>query len=348
MATIQEVEEQIRRARERLQQEKERISHYRTELSKAEEQKRKAKEKLPKPTARTLRLKGGLFEGLEGRKRRRIIEKMKETLSADIKKIGSLKEELKKEEQEKLIPFEKQIEQEEARLQKAKAERARIERYNQAVRAINKLIARNRWDIIGLISIFGNEIERKLAKEVMEEKRLLREQRIREMQKPELGVETTFVNPKTGLGYSMLPEEAKKLGYVSLSEYKLKQTKLASPKIFLEHLKVPREISRTVLLKDFKPIRKIDFGRSSFKDIDIGAPFRTTGSPIRITGLTSMKSRGYYPYPKLKQKPIPKPKIVKPEEEPSLLKKPKEGIDFLFGKKKKKSKKKKKKSASWI
>jgi len=143
-----------------------------------------------------LRLKGGLFEGLEGRKRRRIIEKMKETLSADIKKIGSLKEELKKEEQEKLIPFEKQIEQEEAKLQKAKAERARIERYNQAVRAINKLIARDRWDIIGLISIFGNEIERKLAKEVMEEKRLLREQRIREMQKPELGVETTFVNPK--------------------------------------------------------------------------------------------------------------------------------------------------------
>jgi hypothetical protein len=334
--TVKEVESQIQQARQSLQQERENIAERRKELIKAEKQRKEAKEKLPTPTARTLR--SGLFAGLEGRKRRRQVEKVKKDISTDVKKIGLLKGELTKREKEELKPFEQQIEQKEKEVEEYKKAKSAYEKKITDYE-IGRKFARKGVFPFGANKIVmeGYRDEKESLRGIEEFKKSLAQPKgIKESEIKQWG---SYIDPSTGLGFCALPEDAKKEGWIPEAEYKLKKAIFSQPKF---DFKQPRDLSRTDFIKEFAaPMKNVKLDKPKFD-----SQFRTTGSPIRMTKLTSFKSRGYIP--------VKKPEIVKPKKiiKPSLFKKDKKisiketkfDDDLFFGKK---SKKKSKKRSIW-
>jgi len=139
---------------------------------------------------------------------------------------------------------------------------------------------------------------------------------------------------------SRLPTPAERLVFGNKKTFKIEPQKKSIPSFTSS-----RDLPRTDFVKDFKPMKSIDLTKTVFRPSDtFKIPvFRTTGSPIRITKLTSPKSRGY-----ISSIPIRKSiktKISYPTKIKSKPKKIKKSIfdsdkDFLF--KKKKSNKKNK------
>jgi hypothetical protein len=334
--TVKEVESQIQQARQTLQKERKDIIEQKKELSKAEQQRKEARKKLPTPTARTLR--SGLFAGLEGRKRRRQVEKVKKGISTDIKKIGLFKEGLTKKEEEVLKPYEQQIEQKEKEVEEYKKAKSAYEKKIADYELGRKLaykgvfpFGENKTVLEGYRDAKGS------LRSIKEFKKSLAQPK--EMKEPEIKQWGSYIDPKTKLGYSTTPDVAKEKGWIPEAEYKFKKIIFSQPKF---DFKQPRDLSRTDFIKKFAaPMSNIKLDKPKFD-----SQFRTTGSPIRMTKLTSFKSRGYIP--------VKKPEIVKPKKiiKPSLFKKDKKisiketkfDDDLFFGKK---SKKKSKKRSIW-
>jgi len=88
---------------------------------------------------------------------------------------------------------------------------------------------------------------------------------------------------------SRLPTPAERLVFGNKKTFEIELPKKSIPS-FTSF----RDLPRTDFVKDFKPMRSIDLTKTVFRPSDtFGIPaFRTTGSPIRITKLTSPKSRG--------------------------------------------------------
>jgi len=113
MATIEEIRSQISQAKESLEQTRQRareqqtlIEQRRQESLQAETKIREQEKKLPLPTQS--RLRSGLYAGLEGRKRRQIISKVRKGLGQRKKDISLFKESLAKKEGE-LAKYETEV-----------------------------------------------------------------------------------------------------------------------------------------------------------------------------------------------------------------------------------------------
>jgi len=139
---------------------------------------------------------------------------------------------------------------------------------------------------------------------------------------------------------SRLPTPAERLVFGNKKTFEIELPKKSIPS-FTSF----RNLPRTDFVKDFKPMKSIDLTKTVFRPSGaFGIPaFRTTGSPIRITKLTSPKSRGHLPYPSSKESI--KTRVSYQTKIKSKPKKIKKSIfdsdeDFLF--KKKKSNKKNK------
>jgi len=185
MVSLEKAKQQLQEAKEKIALTEKEIKERREEAQKKKKELLQVKEKLPKPTQR--RLREGIFSGLMGRLRRKQVEKQKKSILERLGLVGSLQKELSKYEKEVLTPYKQEVAEFESQVKKVEQERARIERYNRAVKMINELIIEGRWGIITTISFWGDDLERKLAREALEAKKQLEEQQIRETIK---GIET--------------------------------------------------------------------------------------------------------------------------------------------------------------
>jgi hypothetical protein len=354
MVSISEARQQIQQTEQQIQEQRGLIGQKREEAGKVETKIGEQKKKLPLPTQS--RLRSGLYAGLEGRKRRQIISQAKKYLSGQEKEVGEFKKGLTEAEKEislfetgQLTPFKQQVAQ-------AEAEQAKINEYNRAVKTINKLIARDDWFIIAMEVRYGSGAMRKLAKEAIEMKKLARKAELKEQEVKQtisqsvptstfsLGVKPIYTNGKlVGIDDPIqkmcrLPTPAEELMYGQ------KVTPISSAKssLFIS----TRDLPRTIKLKEVPTMGDINIFGTSIEVSELRDTMRTTGSPIRVTKLTGLKSRGYIPDRR------PKPRItIKPKQivkTPSFFKKDKKvstkkskfDDDFFFGKKIKKKFKK--------
>jgi chemotaxis protein histidine kinase CheA len=236
------------------------------------------------------------------------------------------------------------------------AEAKRISEYNSAVKVLKKLIVRGDWYIIVMKARYGSGAMRKLAKEAIEMKKLARKAELKEQEVKQtisqsvptstfsLGVKPIYTNGKlVGIDDPIqkmcrLPTPAEELMYGQ------KVTPISSAKssLFIS----TRDLPRTIKLKEVPTMGDINIFGTSIEVSELRDTMRTTGSPIRVTKLTGLKSRGYIPDRR------PKPRItIKPKQivkTPSFFKKDKKvstkkskfDDDFFFGKKIKKKFKK--------
>jgi len=361
MATIQEAKQQIAQERARIEQTRERAEQARKEIIKEEK-------KLPKATQE--RLRSGLYTGIEGRKRRRAVSEAKEEVERRKRDIELFTKGLKEREKKVLTPFEQKIKQAE-RAQGAYATlRRSIEKsYEDGYgsgrysRQAQEAFSRAGLDPNKAEKIYRDAI-RELGKKTgallsqLQRKQLKMQPEISEVSKSGYSVPTIF-NPKTGeLGAPLMTfeERAKQTGgFVSTSDphvvheinipkgdisrsTKSISTQLPSSKI---NFSVPRNLSLTQTRRDFASLKSFDISQPSKEIKKISETnFRTTGSPMRITKATSLKSRGHLtkPISKIrdyakKSKSAKEPKIELPKTPKSTKKKGKKGKDedFLLG-----------------
>jgi len=331
MVSIQEAKQQIENQRKLIAQRK----------IEAEEAKRKLEEqkkRLPKPTQKSLR--GGMFDGLEGRKRRRVVEGAEEQLKVRKEQINLYKQGLEEYEREVLNPTEKQINEVE------KAQR-RAKQYNYAVRVYLGLTSGAR------LSNVPEDIKKEAKKYAEERERnalnvswnlniptvtnISNKQGISFDPLSSKGTyyagSGTYVSPEGyGMSVAEIPKGAKisfeKDPYLNSSYPQKSSSK--PPKI-----SQPRNLSLTELKKEWTPLKQ------TTKKINnlTSKPFLTAGSPKKFTPLNGSKpKRGYESIEASKKvktikangKSLETPKSKKDIFQPKSKKKSKEE-DFLLG-----------------
>lgn len=286
MTTVDEVRSQIAQARQTAQEQRQQVEERRTQVEEAEEQVLSEESKLPKPTARNLR--GGLFSGLEGRKRLQVVTGAKKELGARKGELDVFKKELGRFEKEEIEPFESQISQAEGQV-------LEYDRHTYAISLAKQVYFDNRSP-----TIFVGTGVKALAEDYLEEMQL---QGGSSNFMPSVGV------PKSTQPFSPLPVNIVNGQQVQFTPDPSQYVKVGSApggggifntkEVFstkMPSISPPRDLSRTIVLKDFSQLRTLDVPSINKKVSSIlSTPFRTTGSPIRMTKLSSLKSRGYIP-----------------------------------------------------
>jgi len=352
MTAIEDVKSQISQAKQRLEQtrqqaqeQKSLIGQRRQESLQAEAKIREQEKKLP--TMTQSRLRSGLYTGLEGRKRRQIISKIRKGLGQKQKEIGLFKgsliekeEGLAKYETDVLKPFETQIASKEAE----------ISAYETKTAALSR--ARDIYLSTSPYAIFSLEYESGLVKDyykqlVKTDYSILKSGIDTPItpkipsQAPFYGQSVPFdsLTPTPIYGssgelvgiddpiqkVSRLPTtfETSLYGKKNIPSFSLPQS--------LFSISPPKDLKRIDIIKEFGALRELSAGN---KLIIEEAQFRTTGSPMRMTKISSFKSRGYIPTPSIKTK-FKTPSLFRKEKSVSLPKKKKSkfGSTFSFGKK---------------
>lgn len=302
MVSVEEVRSQINSARKNAQEQREQVTLRRQEASSVESTIIEQEKKLPKKSQRLLR--SGLFAGLEGRKRRRVVEGAKKELSKGKEEVNQFRTELDKFEKEELEPFEKDI-------SKREAELGEFTKHQNAISIARRVASGEK----SVWSLQGNKLAQRYHQDIQ----------------ANIIVEAPggFIFDSSGKSIGSV-EEPKSVPGFPMD----KLPKINSPKLM--SLAPPRDLKRTDLSKDFSKIKSISLPRLKSNLSD--SSFKTTGSPLRITKLSSLKSRGYSPSTnKSKFLNPPKKKKLKPNLPNKRKKKSKPNFDFLGkGTKKKK------------
>lgn len=375
MTTISEARTQVQQAKQRAKEQRQQISEAREKAKRDKQTLTKQEKELPR--ANQQRLRQGLYAGLEGRKRRRAVSNIKEQLKGRKQLVSQFEKGLTEYEKKELAPFESQIKSKEAEIK-------RVEDYNQAVKSVQRAVDKDMvWAIAAYGSGLRQKLAKEYLKleSLQRENFLKQQQEAPEIQLSNVGIKGIALPENKG-ALGIIKDRAgnirsffKSIGpSIQQDNYgsglNVKDTRVftvgdvkkvtgdsatisggiiespkSPPPIRIDNLGSSRGLSR-LNLRDFNKLKNINTDTSSFKvgkDIK-GDSFLTTGSPIRRTKLTSLKSRGYQPYLKQKQSPI---KQKKPIKSKSLLpsKKDKDYDDIFFTNKK--SKKKGRKKSIW-
>lgn len=362
MTKAEDVRSQLQKKRQKLESTRKQIQEREKQAEKVRKQVEKEREKIPKPTQRKLR--SGLYSGLEGRKRRRIVEAQKKELKGKEQEIGLFKKGLTEFKEKELKPFEKRLEKEEEGFKEWEKQK---EAYDKALKIASISDPRAVFALSG-----------KLEKEYYRQIKSMSKEPQESVTVTEIAPEISSVDtdtitvekikegmpaPQFKVGDLLSAEnwrrgwEAEKLKRAGVSESDILKREGESfdlsggskniPSISFSMLS-PRGISRTDKLKDYNEWSSLDLKKVG-KDVRgvTNKPFRTTGSPIRFTQIGSLKSRGHLGdkprIQKIQSKSKPKRKL-----DPSIMgftapKKTKEvkiKSNFLFGNSKEKKKKK--------
>jgi hypothetical protein len=329
MATTQEIRQQIETAKQSAQEQRELVQQKRQEAKKAEEFYSKEEKKIPRPTVRLLRQ--GMFAGLEGRKRLQLVKKAEKEIGSRKKEIGVFKEGLTKYEKEKIEPLEAEIGRSEAELKAYEKEQASIKLAEKVAAGgsvflmMDDPVARKYYRLIHQ----GKKVEQQVYGGRTEELSL-GAPKVSGFFYPKgtYDIKTGTYTSPSGVKQSMALDIAKSKGASILL--------IPSPSLIIPNLVPPRDLPRTDIVRDYQLLGSVQTPTTSPFDFS----FRTTGSPIRVTKITSPKSRGYIP--SIRKQVTQKPKVYSPIKK-SEPKKKKKGIfdsdeDFLFKKKSKKRK----------
>jgi hypothetical protein len=266
--SLEEAKQQITRAELQAQEQRQLLQERRGEAEKRREEIIQQEKKIPIPSQRLLRQ--GMFSGLEGRKRRQVVGKIKEQIGKQKEEIGIFKEELTKFEEKELKPFEKSISE-------RKGEVREYELDMEATELAREVYLGSKTK--GMLNPRAKKIYDKMVK--LGGKTPKSEIQISNVPIEQWG---SYIDPKTGLGYSTTPEVAKTSGWVSERDYKLSKIFTPPKSIFLSP---PKNLGRTELKKDFSPVANIKFKDTSSL---LDRKFLTTGSPIRKTPLFGSKT----------------------------------------------------------
>ena len=329
MANLQEIRGQIEQDKQRAKQQRQEITQRKKEARQAEKQIQSEREKLPAFSQE--RLRQGLYSGLEGRKRRREISKAREFLGQKEKGVKQFQEDVSKFEKKQLLPFEQNI-------QEREKEATRIEKEQRAIKTAGDVIA-------GLTASFAlrDPLVRKYY-EMMEAGQTPTVKKEVSPSKESKGDPRPVVEGKR-VGFSPDPKQFTQIGSTpgggGIWE---RRDKIRGVQSF--SFPTPRtSITRTQKLKDFNQLSTIDPKKitESVSSV-LNRNFRTTGSPLRMTKITSPKSKGYTPEP-VNMMAL---KTRTQTKQPSIIQTKSPGID-IFGKKPRtsKTKKKKKKVDIW-
>jgi len=369
MTTTEEIRRQIEENKQFVQEQRELVEQKRQEVKKAETFYSEQEKKIPKPTARLLR--SGMFAGLEGRKRLRLVESAKKEIGKRKGEVGVFKEGLTKYEKEQLEPFEAEIEQEGKKASAYELLNKLIsEGYGGTPKSSDIEKIKTSFSSAGLDPKEGEKIYTEELKHILWSYEEARDRQISGGKTEELSSEapraSEFFYPKQIGAIILKPSEQKYVKGLTEKGHNVfvvseEQMKKPISSIFpLSNIKkdilsfekrkssfpsfsAPRGLSRTEIVKDWKPLSS--FGTQTTSPFDTS--FRTTGSPVRVTKLTSSKSRGYIPTTikqQTKQTKKSSP-IFKIKTKPKKIKKSifDSDEDFLFGRLKKNKKKKYKK-----
>ncbi len=359
MSEVEQVRQQIAQARtqvetakQQAQEQRQLVEQKRQEAQRVEESLREQEKKIPKPTARLLR--SGMFTGLEGRKRLRQVKMIEKGIGEKKGEVGLFKQEIEKT-AGNIKVFETEIGEKEEEIRKTEGEVRAYEKEQQAIKLAERAAGGSMGAFFSMDSL-----ARKYYRLIKQGEKVQavyggRTDEISIGTSPQLfGVKPIYSNRGEVVGVddpfqkmSRLPTPTEKLyfsggrtdgGSIGGSSGIITPSFSFSP---------PRDVPRTDVTKDWKPLASINFQQMSSSSSNLfNIPFRTTGSPMRVTKITSPKSRGYTPVRR-----IPKPKVpIRPIKiKTEKIKKKKRFLDkdedsFLFGKKSKKIGKKTRKS----
>lgn len=326
MVELEEAKQQIALAKQQAEAQRQQIEQRRQEAEETKQKLLKEERKIPVPSQQ--RLRSGLYAGLEGRRRRKIVGEVKEDIKRKKKEIGLFKTSLSKYEEEDIKPFESQIAQREAE----------VKEYEKHQKAFD--IARDVYlgetNPFVLVYHEDKELIQKYYGQFKagEKAQILAEQPKEVGEMKEVGL-TAWYDPSTKITHyvSTASPPSHWSPFCPSSTIPSQKPKISLP---FTHFSPPRDLSRTNIVKDFKPLKKVGVESTT----SLFRPFQTTGSPIKRTSLLSQKPLR----PPTPSKPIYKPKTKVPKTKKTSLFgfKGKDENDFFFGRKKKKKKLKKK------
>ncbi len=358
MATLEEAKQSVKRGKDILQSQRQQVQERREQAQKSKEQIIKEKEKLPKKSQS--RLRGGLYSGLEGRKRRRIISQAKERLESGEKDVQRVEKGLTQFEKEQLKPFESQIKSQEAEIQEIeKQEKAYKRAREYFIEGKGKValssLGKKYYDQIALDTGAAGAAER-IKKQVSEKSEytpVLKPGKPLEfdtskIETPSVGqfIKDIFTNPIGKITGVIRPIEPG-IEVTEISPKILPPTTTTPPTIKkhsipeFSSLGLGRDLSRTDRIKDINPLSSMDIGKIESDVSLLKGNLRTTGSPIRYTKIRSLKSRGYIPDKKPRDL---KKKLPRPKKQPESIKPKKKDYEDIFFTNKKLKKKGRKKS----
>ncbi len=285
MVTIAEVKSQITAGKQSIQEQRQQIQEKRGQAEKVRTQITKQERSIPVPTQRTLR-GGGLFSGLEGRKRRQILKSAKESLGREKRKVGVFTGELERFEKEELSPYERSIKQAEKEVASYEQQKAEYEQQKALYDYGHKLGSTGKFipNLKGLAKQGYQDAVNRVAY-------------YSQVSKPTYAPFTP-IKPLDIDWSNIKPSDITVGGKTSEQIV----TELNKPKIYSPRLSlpVPRDLSRTEVLKSFAPLRKLNVFQATALTRRLTGfatiPFKTTGSPVRYTKITSLSSRGHQPY----------------------------------------------------
>ncbi len=316
---------QLAEARRTAQEQRALIEQERKKIREAEKQLISAERKLPVATQKLLRR--GMYRGLGGRKRRRQVSVVRRRIAEEKAGLEKGRKRLSLFEKEQLTPYEQQI---------AQKERALAE-YERKVREYEygRKLARE-----GKLDPYMSKIARQGYLDEQERLEYLKGMREVVGEAPAIGggplleVPVLFQPPPEGvilkpsevgatIGGKTFEEVRAELGEITggpvtvgigqpLSSEQLKALSKAYTERYggIPKFTPPRFVSRTEMKKTFAPMASVDFSKIFETTRKITEPFRTTGSPIRITPLVSAKSA---------RPPVPKPVSI-PKTTPTFYK----------------------------
>jgi hypothetical protein len=289
MSQLEQAKQQIARAEQQAREQRELVESRRAEAQKQQELISSQESKLPTPSQKLLR--GGMFSGLEGRKRRQTISKVKGELGEQKKQVGLFKEELTKFEETEIKPFEEEI-------SKRKGEVAEYERHQKAIRLAEDVYYGSKD---ARVFFFGSN---PLAKKYYDKMILQQSAQIEAQAK----LQSLPMSPAPSV-QDKRTELLNKLFGTTIAQQK-------SWEVFKPSVSIapPRDLKMTELKKDFSPISTMGFSDTP----TLFRPFTTTGSPIRKTPLLSGKPvRPPTPSVPVKRIPIQR-KAFRPEPMPKM------------------------------
>lgn len=296
MVGIEEARGQIAQARQQLLQAKEYLETQKQEVSKKRGEAQEAKDLLISeakkiPVASQSALRQGLFSGLEGRKRKSIIESTKRQIGSNLSEIESFEKELSRYEEEELKPFELQISQKEAEI--ADYER-QVAEYERHVNAIN-LAQRVYYGGVSPAALLGDRLAREYYNKLVEGERMLIESKLKSIQPLQPTITEKTLNMSLPPELRNLPAEKIKLGVKEITPISPSDISSINKSVSIK-VKPPaqRDLSMTKLVKEWKPFQSINLD-SIKRAIDLQTKqFLTAGSPIKYTRLTELTPRRGY------------------------------------------------------
>ncbi len=320
-AQIQQAKSVIGQEKQRIQQERKDVEVRRQDAIKAESHLTEQERKMPVASQRLLRQ--GMLSGMEGRKRRQIISKIKGKLKESKGEIKSVKGELLSYEKEVLDPFEAQLGEEEKRIDTYSKEISDYE-YGYKLGASNKFVGSLKGSVLaGYTHAKEGAIFYKESLKPVDVK--------------------GFVLSGKPLDIDWSKVDASKVTVGGKSPLQVIQES-RSPKSSLSTIRFPppRDLGRTDFLRDFVPLNKITIPTFSREIPTSKIQMLTTGSPKRFTPLLSSKpSRPPTPHSPVKGvsgikfKQETKTKLKQEEDEPknilfrtNKIKKGKKGKSF--------------------